>query len=131
MSDIDLKRKAEELEQTLHKQFEVIKSDSQTWVKLGGTVLISGLVTFGIVRAIQGRKSKKIEDAVKRLEQEGMLSRSPAPEDRYYYNPAPAPKASFWAPVGQRILMAAFEFVKAKVMADLAEKVHRNDTRKH
>ncbi|MBS9525364.1 hypothetical protein KIH41_00480 [Litoribacter ruber] len=131
MSDIDLKRKAEELEQTLHKQFEVIKSDSQTWVKLGGTVLISGLVTFGIVRAIQGRKSKKIEDAVKRLEQEGMLSRTPAPEDRYYYHPAPAPKSSFWAPVGQRIMMAAFEFVKAKVMADLAERIHKNDSKKH
>jgi hypothetical protein len=127
MSELDLKRKAEELEQTLHKQFEMMKSDTETWVKIGGAVVVSGLVTFGLVRAFQGRKSKKIEKALQQLESEGMIAKSP--DNRYYYPPMPVQKQSFWAPVMQRVLMAAFDFGKARLLAEIARRVEGTDER--
>jgi len=121
MSDLDLKRRAEELEQTLQKQLDIIKADSQTWVKLGGAVVLSGLVTFGLVRAFKSSKRSKVESALKQLESEGMLSRSS--DNRYYYPPQPVQKQSFWAPIGQRILLAAFDFGKERLMAEIARRL--------
>ena len=56
MNDIELKKKAEELELRLNLQLEQFKNDSQVYVLGGGIALLTGLITYGIIR----RKNKKI-----------------------------------------------------------------------
>ncbi|KEO72104.1 hypothetical protein [Anditalea andensis] len=118
MSELELKKKAQELEQTLVKQLEVLKSDSQLWVKVGGTMLLSALAAYSLTRAIKGSKSKKLAKAIKELEREGLISRGS--NNQMNYQPVAYKKPSFWAPIGQRILMAAFDFGKARLVAELA-----------
>lgn len=120
MSELDLKKKAQELEQTLVKQLEVLKTDSQLWVKLGGTVLLSAVAAYSITRAVRGNKSKKLAKAIKELEKEGLIARGS--DQQMYYQPVAYQKPSFWAPIGQRILMAAFDFGKAKLITELANR---------
>ncbi|MFN3800857.1 hypothetical protein [Belliella pelovolcani] len=69
----DLKRKAEELEQTLQAQMNLLKSDSQDWVKVGAGVFVGGLVAFGLVSAFKGKKNKKTKKVMAVLEREGLL----------------------------------------------------------
>ncbi|HSJ66075.1 MAG TPA: hypothetical protein VK921_00265 [Anditalea sp.] len=120
MSELDLKKKAQELEQTLVKQLEVLKTDSQLWVKLGGTVLLSAIAAYSITRALRGNKSKKLAKAIKELEKEGLIARGS--DQQMHYQPVAYKKPSFWAPIGQRILMAAFDFGKARLITELANR---------
>jgi ABC-type nickel/cobalt efflux system permease component RcnA len=120
MSELDLKKKAQELEQTLVKQLEVLKTDSQLWVKLGGTILISAVAAYTVTRALRGNKSKKLAKAIKELEKEGLIARGN--DNQMHYQPVAYRKPSFWAPIGQRILMAAFDFGKAKLISELASR---------
>jgi len=120
MSELDLKKKAQELEQTLVKQLEVLKTDSQLWVKLGGTVLLSAIAAYSITRAVRGNKSKKLAKAIKELEKEGLIARGT--DQQMHYQPVAYKKPSFWAPIGQRILMAAFDFGKAKLISEIASR---------
>jgi len=120
MSELDLKKKAQELEQTLVKQLEVLKTDSQLWVKLGGTIIISAVAAYTVTRALRGNKSKKLAKAIKELEKEGLINKGS--DNRMHYQPVTYKKPSFWAPIGQRILMAAFDFGKAKLISELANR---------
>jgi hypothetical protein len=125
MNETNLKKKAEELEQTLAKQLEVLKTDYQLWVKLGGTVLLSGIAAFALVRVIKGDKNKKLKKALRELEKEGILNRGR--ENQVQFQPLSYSKPSFWAPVGQRILMAAFDFGKDRIFAEIAKKLEGKD----
>lgn len=69
----DLKKKAEELEETLQAQFNLIKSDSQDWLKIGSGILVGGLVAFGLVKLIKGKKENKNKKIMTVLEKEGLL----------------------------------------------------------
>ncbi len=69
----DLTKKAEELEQTLQAQMNLLKSGSQDWVKIGSGVLVGGLVAFGLVKVMSGGKDKKTKKVMAVLEKEGLL----------------------------------------------------------
>ncbi|MFC0264512.1 hypothetical protein [Fontibacter flavus] len=69
----DLKKKAEELEQTLEMQLTLAKKESEDWVKIGGAVVVSGALAFLAVRLLTGKKNKKTEKVLKVLEKEGLL----------------------------------------------------------
>ncbi|MFD2036426.1 hypothetical protein ACFSKL_16595 [Belliella marina] len=69
----DLKNKAEELEQTLQAQLAFLRSDSRDWAKMGAGVLLGGLVAFGVVRALKGKKNNKNKKIMAVLEKEGLL----------------------------------------------------------
>lgn len=69
----DLKKKAEELEQTLGMQLSLAKKESEDWVKAGAGVLVGGLVAFSVFRILSGKKNKKTENVLKVLEREGLL----------------------------------------------------------
>lgn len=72
MSDT-LKKKAEELEQTLEMQLSLVKKESEDWVKVGGAVLAGGALAFLAVRLLGGKKNKKTEKVLQVLEREGLL----------------------------------------------------------
>lgn len=62
MNLIDLEKQSEELEQTLQKQLELIKSDSGIFLKIAGIALVSGLVTtaaYRLTRSDSEPKQKK------------------------------------------------------------------------
>lgn len=69
----DMKKKAEELEQTLEMQFNLVKRESGDWFKVGGAVLVGGLVSYALVRMVQKKKTRKTVKILKALEKEGLL----------------------------------------------------------
>jgi hypothetical protein len=71
----DLKKKAEELEQTLEMQLSFAKKESEDWIKVGATVLAGGAIAFLAVRLLAGKKNRKTEKVLKVLEKEGLLDK--------------------------------------------------------
>lgn len=69
----DLKKKAEELEATLQAQLNLIKSDSENWLKVGSGVLAGGMVAFGLVKFLNRKKNSKNKKIMTVLEKEGLL----------------------------------------------------------
>ena len=69
----ELKKKAEELEQTLEMQMTLAKKESEDIVKIGGAILAGGVRAFLAVRLFLGKKDKKTEKVLKVLEKEGLL----------------------------------------------------------
>lgn len=69
----EMKKKAQELEQTLEMQLSIVKKESGDWFKVGGAVLIGGLVSYALVRMVQKKKNRKTIKVLKALEKEGLL----------------------------------------------------------
>jgi hypothetical protein len=109
----ELEKKSEELEQTLAKQLELLKKDSEEWLKVGAVVLAAGLLTYGIVKATRKKKVNKTEKALEVLEQQGLLTKDI--EDKLR-KPA---KSSFWPTLSQRLLILGLALAKEKFLANL------------
>lgn len=56
-----MERKSEELEQTLSKQLEILKKDSEDWLKVGAAVAAGALLTYGIVKLTKSKNKKKLK----------------------------------------------------------------------
>lgn len=69
----DLLKKSEELEETLQAQLNLMKSDSKDWLKVGSGILVGGLLAYGLVTLLHGKKNSKNEKIMKVLEKEGLL----------------------------------------------------------
>lgn len=109
----ELEKKSEELEQTLAKQLELLKKDSEEWLKIGGVVLVAGLLTYGIVKATRMKKVNKTEKALEALEQQGLLTKDIEEKLR---KPA---KSSFWLTLSQRLLILGLALAKEKFLTNL------------
>ncbi len=57
MSEVDLKKRAQELEQTLQLQLSQLKKDSETWLKVGAAVVAVGLLVSALAKRSQNKKS--------------------------------------------------------------------------
>jgi hypothetical protein len=71
----NLKKKAEELEQTLEMQLSLARKESGEWVKVGGAVVAGGILAFFAVRMLSGEENKKTEKVLQVLEREGLLDK--------------------------------------------------------
>ncbi len=111
--NMDLKSKAEELEQTFSKQLEFLKLDSKEWVKIGGLVLAGGLLTYAIVRAGKKKKNRDTDLALEALEREGLLTKD---LERKLTEPK---KSTFWPSLSQRLLIVGLAFAKEKFLPNL------------
>lgn len=109
----ELEKKSEELEQTLAKQLELLKKNSEEWLKVGGVVLVAGLLTYGIVKATRKKKVNKTEKALDALEQQGLLTRDI--EDKL----RKSSKSSFWPSLSQRLLILGLALAKEKFLTNL------------
>ncbi len=117
----ELNKKSEELEQTLAKQLELLKKDSENWVKIGGLVLAGGLLTFALVKkSTKKRKDRTTEKAMMVLEREGLLSKEI--EDKLSHSS----KSSFWPSMGQRLLLVGLALAKDKVVPLLLNQLNIN-----
>lgn len=109
----ELEKKSEELEQTLVKQLELLKKDSEEWLKVGAVVLVAGLLTYGIVKGTRKKKVNKTEKILEVLEQQGLLTKEIEEKLR---KPA---KSSFWPSVSQRLLILGLALAKEKFLDNL------------
>lgn len=73
MMNEELKKKAEELEDSLQAQLNLVKSDSQDWLKIGTGILAGGLITIGVMRLIKSKKDNKNKKIMSVLKKEGLL----------------------------------------------------------
>lgn len=112
MMNNDLEKKSEELEQTLAKQLEVLKRDSEDWLKVGAALAVSGLLTYGIVKLTKGKKKKDTQKAIEVLEKEGLLNKD------IKKKLTSTNKPSIWPTLAQRILIFALALAKEKLFND-------------
>lgn len=109
----ELEKKSEELEQTLAKQMDLLKKDSEDWIKVGAVVAVGALLTYGIVKATRKKKVKNTEKALQVLEKEGLL-------DDELKNRITKPKSSsFWPTLTQRLLILGLALAKDKIYNEL------------
>lgn len=73
MKRTELEKKAEELEQTLGMQLSLVKKESEGFAKIGGGILLGGIVAFSAVKLLSRKKNNKTDKVLKTLEKEGLL----------------------------------------------------------
>jgi hypothetical protein len=105
----ELEEKSRELEQTLARQLDSLKKDSQDWLKVGAVVTVGALLAYGIVKASQKKKEKKTERVLEVLEKEGLLN------DDLKNRLTKPEKSSFWPSLTQRVLMLGLALAKDKI----------------
>lgn len=66
----ELLKQSEELEQTLEKQLQLFKQDSQVYLKVGGLAILGGVLAVYTVNQFGGKGKKKV---AKRKNQERSL----------------------------------------------------------
>lgn len=109
----ELEKKSEELEQTLAKQLEILKKESEDWLKVGAVVAVGALLAYGIVKATSKKKEKKTDKALMVLEKEGLL-------DKDIKNRLTQPKnSSFWPNLTQRLLILGLALAKEKIFSEI------------
>lgn len=110
----ELEKKAEELEQTLAKQLELLKKDSEEWVKIGGLALAGGLIAFAILKTKKRKKNRNTEKALALLEKEGLLT-----EELEEKIKRKAKSGGFWPSLSQRLLVLGLAYAKEKYLPNL------------
>jgi hypothetical protein len=109
----ELEKKSEELEQTLAKQIELLKKESEDWLKVGAVVAVGALVAYGIVKATSKKKEKKTDKALEVLEKEGLL-------DEEIKTRLTKPKhSSFWPSLAQRLVILGLALAKDRIYSEI------------
>ena len=109
----ELEKKSEELEQTLAKQLDLFKKDSEDWLKVGAAVAVGALLTYGIVKATRKKKVKNTDKALAVLEKEGLLNDE-------LKNRLTKPKtSSFWPSLTRRLIILGLALAKDKIYNEL------------
>jgi hypothetical protein len=105
-----LESKSEELEQTLAKQIELLKKDSEDWLKFGAVVAVGVVIGYGIVKATRKKRVKKDSiRAMEVLEKEGLLN-----ED-IKTRLTSSKQSTFWPNLTQRLLILGLALAKDKI----------------
>ncbi len=109
----ELEKKSQELEQTLSKQLDLFKKDSQDWLKVGAVVVAGALITYGIVKATKKNQVRNTDKALEVLEKEGILNEE-------LKNKLTKPqKSSFWPTLTERLLILGLALAKDKIYSEL------------
>ena len=109
----ELEKKSEELEQTLAKQLELLKKDSEDWLKVGAAVAVGALLAYGIVKATRKKKEKTTDKALEVLEKEGLLN-----EDIKKRLTKPK-NSNFWPNLTQRLVILGLALAKDKIYNEI------------
>ncbi|WP_100628550.1 hypothetical protein [Algoriphagus formosus] len=109
----ELERQTEELEQTLQKQLELLKKESEDWAKVGGAVLAGALLVMAVVQLKKKKSSRKTDKVLEVLQREGLLDKDLEKKI------TKSEKATFWPGIGQRLLIAGLALAKEKYLKDL------------
>lgn len=108
-----LDKTSEELEQTLAKQLELLKKESEEWLKVGAAVAVGALLAYGIIKATRKKKVKTTDKALEVLEKEGLLN-----EDIKKRLTKPRTSA-FWPNFTQRLVILGLALAKDKLFHEM------------
>lgn len=108
-----LEQQSEELEQTLAKQLELLKKESEDWLKVGAVVAVGALITYAIVKGTRKKKQVKTDQALEVLEKEGLLNKD---IKKRLTEPN---KSTFWPTLTQRLLILGLALAKDKIYSSL------------
>ncbi|RIW18536.1 hypothetical protein D0X99_02290 [Algoriphagus lacus] len=109
----ELEKKSEELEQTLAKQLELLKKDSEDWLKVGAVVAVGALLAYGIVKATRKKKEKTTDKALEVLEKEGLLN------DDIKKRLTKSKRSTFWPNLTQRLVILGLALAKDKIYNEI------------
>lgn len=107
MDQVELQKQSQELEQTLHKQMELFKKDSDVYVKVAGVALAAGILGYGFMRitskpvTVKSKKKKKKEKK-KNKGKKGY---------------------SIWGNVKERLFWLLMDFLKKRFLAYMSMKM--------
>lgn len=110
----ELEDKAEELEQTLSKQLDLLKKDSEQWVKIGAVALAGGLIAYAITSRRSRKKNRETEKAIAVLEKEGLLT-----EELEHKLKSSNKSGGFWPSLSQRLMILGLAMAKEKLLPNL------------
>lgn len=105
----ELEKQSEELEQTLAKQLEILKRESEDWLKIAAVVGAGALLTYAIVKTTRKKKEEKTHKALEVLEREGLLN-----ED-IKKRLTQGKKSKFWPNLSERLLILGLALAKDKI----------------
>lgn len=105
----ELEKQSEELEQTLAKQLEILKRESEDWLKVAAVVGAGALLTYAIVKTTRKKKAEKTHLALEVLEKEGLLN-----ED-IKKRLTESKKSRFWPSLSERLLILGLALAKDKI----------------
>ena len=108
-----LEQQSEELEQTLAKQIELLKKESEDWIKVGAVVAAGALLTYAIVKSTRKKKVDKTVQAMEVLEKEGLLNKD------IKKRLTESNKSSFWPSLTQRLVILGLALAKDKIYSSL------------
>lgn len=108
-----MERKSEELEQTLSKQLEILKKDSEDWLKVGAAVAAGALLTYGIVKLTKSKNKKETQKAIEVLEKEGLLNSD------IKKRLTETKRSSILPSLGQRLLILGLAVAKEKLFREI------------
>lgn len=116
MNDVDLKRRAAELEQSLQLQLQAIKKDSQVWLVGGGAALLAGIIAFSVTKKKRKKKKKK------RLKSD---AKHAAATFEARTTSRPSRKASFFSSLKKRLFLTLLSYGQAKFIEELNKRKRR------
>jgi hypothetical protein len=117
----ELEEKSRELEQTLAKQLDLFKKDSQDWLKVGTVVAAGVLLTYGIVKASKKKKAGNTEKALEVLEKEGLLN------EEIKKRLTKTERSSFWPTLTQRLIILGLALAKERLLNEFfSEKIEQS-----
>ena len=103
MNEVELKKKAEQLEQTLHLQLNQLKKDSEIWVKIGGALLIAGLIAYKVTKK-RHKNKRNLKLEAKGEEVNWETTKRKVRKSR-----------SFFPPFKKRLLLSLLSYGQAKL----------------
>lgn len=118
MKNNELKKKAEELEQTLEMQLNLAKRETSDYLKIGGAVVAGGLVAFTLVKLIQNKQHKKTAKILELLDKEGLL------DEEIQAKLTQKSQPGFLSRLGAALLPVAINFGKEQLMNKLQRSNH-------
>lgn len=114
MNDVDLKRRAAELEQSLQLQLQTIKKDSQVWLVGGGAALLAGIIAFSVTKKKRKKKKRLKSDA-----------KHAAATFEARTTSRPSRKASFFSSLKKRLFLTLLSYGQAKFIEELNKRKRR------
>lgn len=120
----DLEKREDELEETFARQLEMFKAESEGWLKIGGVMLVCGVVAFAIIKSKSKKKDRHTLQALAVLEREGLLNKEIEMKLKGKTN-----NSSFWPSMSERLLVLGLAFAKEKFLPNLFQTTDVEDAK--
>jgi hypothetical protein len=118
MKGNDLEKRGEELERTLELQIQQLKKDSGVWLKVGGAIMVMGLLSFAVTRAVRGQKTKQ-KVKLERVEPEEIRKKR--------QRKRPSRRSSFFSSLKKRLFLTLLSYGEVKLMDELKKRTGQNE----